>query len=271
MTEHQHPLPKRYMLIACAVLSRECYYCAAVSRNIVDVRILEQGLHDMGEVKMSAALQAELDAVEKDKYDGVLLAYGLCSNGIRGLHAPLPLVAPKAHDCITLLMGSKTRYQKYFEENPGTFYRSVGWIENAHSHLSNPESTTAGMGMGTYHDYVEKYGEENAEYLMEMMGDWLRHYNKLAYIDTHVAHSADYSEMERATAAERGWEFEEIDGNVDLIMRMVNGQWDTEDFLVVQPGETIQPSIDINVIRTGPLNGCVSGEMSPQEPQQEST
>ena len=38
--------PKRYMLIACAVLYRECYYCAALSRNVVDVRLCEKGLSD---------------------------------------------------------------------------------------------------------------------------------------------------------------------------------------------------------------------------------
>ena len=31
--------PKHFMLIACAVLHRECYYCASISKNIIDVKL----------------------------------------------------------------------------------------------------------------------------------------------------------------------------------------------------------------------------------------
>ena len=97
------------MLIACAVISRECYHCAAVSDNIIDIRILDKDLHDMGERKMSAILQDAIDAVDTEKYDAILLGYGLCNNGVRGLRSTLPLVIPRAHDCITLLLGSKDK------------------------------------------------------------------------------------------------------------------------------------------------------------------
>ena len=241
---------KNYMLLACAVFERECRFCAERSGSSVDLKIIDQGLHDVGEQKMSSALQDEIDAVDCDKYDAILLAYGLCNNGIRGLRSKLPLVVPRAHDCITLLMGSKEEYKKHFNDNPGTFYLSVGWVENAKSHFDNPQSTTSGMGLSVYSEYVEKYGRENADYLMRTMGDWLQHYSKLAYIDTHVPGSGEYSEQERAVAVERGWEFEKIDGNVDLIMRMLNGLWDAEDFLVVPPGETIHPCHDESIIKS---------------------
>jgi len=237
------------MLIACAVFEQECRACVERTENSVDLKIVDQGLHDVGEQKMSSALQEEINAVDCDKYDAILLAYGLCNNGIRGLHTKTAMVVPRAHDCITLLMGSRGKYKKYFDDNPGTFYTSVGWIENAKSHFDNPSSTTADMGFSTYSDYVEKYGEENAEYLMETMGDWLRNYSKLAYIDTHVTNAAKYSEQEQATAKKRGWKFEKIDGNIDLLMRLVNGKWDNEDFLVIPAGQTIQPSHNDSIIK----------------------
>ena len=106
----------RYMMIACAVLARECYHCAAISKNLIDLTILKQGLHDIGEKKMSSALQREIDAVDIEKYEAILLAYGLCNNGIRNLRSDLPLVVPRAHDCITLLMGSKEDYLKFTED-----------------------------------------------------------------------------------------------------------------------------------------------------------
>ena len=242
-------MKNKYMLIACAVFERECRKCIELTENSVDLKIVDQGLHDVGEQKMSSALQDEIDAVDCEKYDAILLAYGLCNNGIRGLRSKLPMVVPRAHDCITLLMGSREKYKKYFNENSGTFYTSVGWIENAKSHFDNPSSTTADMGFGTYKDYVEKYGEENAEYLMEMMGDWLHNYSKLAYIDTHVPGAADYIKKEQATAKERGWEFEKVDGNVDLLLRLVNGDWQTDDFLLIPPGNTIEPCHDDSIIK----------------------
>ena len=42
---------------------------------------------------------------------------------------PSPLVLPRAHDCITLLMGSRTEFERYFQDHPGVYYRSTGWVE----------------------------------------------------------------------------------------------------------------------------------------------
>jgi hypothetical protein len=240
---------KRYIIITCGVLSRECYFCAAKSRNIIDVRILEQGLHDMGDARMSERLQKEIEAVKVDAYDAILLGYGLCNNGVGGIYSQLSLVIPRAHDCITLLFGSKEKYLAYFTENPGTLYRSIGWIERGRSHKSNPESVTAQMGLNlTFEEYVEKYGEENARYLMEVLGDDFKHYNKLAYIDTAIGNFCHYKDAVRKDAAGRGWHYEELKGNVDLILRMMDGDWEPDDFLVLKPGETVQPSYDNGII-----------------------
>ncbi len=239
---------KHYMLISCAVLARESYYCAAISKNLIDVILLEQGLHDIGEEGMSAKLQETIDSVDIKKYDAILLGYGLCNNGIRGLQSKLPLVIPRAHDCITLLMGSKEKYKEYFDDNPGTFYKSTGWIERVIHNLANHESTTSKMGMGTYQEYVEKYGEENAKYLMETLEGGLNHYDKLTYIDTQVGNFPEYKEDQKENAKEREWTYKEYKGNTDLLLKMVDGYWDEKDFLVLQPGGKIKPTYDEKII-----------------------
>ena len=241
--------PQRYIIITCGVLSRECYFCAAKSRNIIDIRILEQGLHDMGDSRMSERLQKEIEAVQTGEYDAILLGYGLCNNGVGGIHSALPMVVPRAHDCITLLFGSKEKYQAYFNENPGTLYRSVGWIERGRSHKSNPDSVTTRMGLNlTYEEYVEKYGEENARYLMEVLGDEFKHYSRLAYIETGIADFPRHREAVRKDAANRGWQYEELEGSVGLIQRMMDGEWRPDDFLILKPGESVQPSYDQRII-----------------------
>ncbi len=241
--------PAHYILISCAVFARECYYCAAGSGNIIDIKIVEQGLHDVGEAKMSSALQSQIDKVDTGDYDAVLLAYGLCSNGIKGLRSRLPIVVPRAHDCITLLMGSKSGYLNHFNENPGTFYHSPGWLERAKHNLSNPGSTTRQMGMGTYEDYVKQYGEENAAYLMETLGDHLKNYTGLTYIDTQVPGTSHLKSEAADIAREQGLAYSEYTGNTRLLADLMSGQWDKKDFLVITPGKTIAPSYDEGIIK----------------------
>ena len=241
---------QKFLLISCAVLARECYSCASLSRNIIDIRIIEQGLHDVGEAKMAASLQNTINSVEIDKYDAILLAYGLCNNGIRNLHAELQLVIPRAHDCITLLMGSKEAYQDYFNEHPGTFFQSVGWSERSKDNLSNPESTTRQMGFGTYEEYVKIYGEENAKYLMQELGNGLKNYTQLTFIDTGMENSNRLKGELKEWACNEKWEYDEYQGNTRLLLMLMNGEWEKSEFLVIEPGNTISPTYDDRIIQS---------------------
>ncbi|MCK5843980.1 MAG: DUF1638 domain-containing protein [Victivallales bacterium] len=248
MIENTKTNALRLLVIACEIFAREIYFRAATSKNIVDIHLLPQGLHDIGEAGMSGELQETIDATDSSKYDALLLGYGLCNNGIRGVHAPITMVIPRAHDCISLLMGSRKMYQTCFNANPGVYYRSPGWIERGEHHLSNKDSTTAQMGFKEYDDYVEMYGEENAKYLMETLEGGLNHYDTLAYIDTGVVGFPEYVESERKIAAERKWKFDLVKGSTELFRRMLDGEWNDEDFLVLPPGEHVAPSNDDSVI-----------------------
>ena len=241
--------PRRFKLIACEIFFRELSYCISQSQNIIDVVFMPQGLHDIGEGKMSTRLQNEIDRVDASQYEAILLGYGLCNNGIRGLHSSLPIVVPRGHDCITLLLGSKAKYAEYFQKNPGTFFKSTGWVERDGDPANNQDSIISQLGMNrTYQEYVAKYGEENARYLMDTLGDWLKNYKKLAYIDTQIGDFQRYKDQTREEAQERGWEYEEVQGSVELLMRLLNGEWDSESFLVVPPNRTLKPTYDDEII-----------------------
>jgi hypothetical protein len=241
---------KRYFLIACAVLGRECYYCASMSPNIIDIKLLDKGLHDIGEAKMRAKLQAELDSIKYEKYDAILLAYGLCNNGIKGLHAPIPVVVPRAHDCITLFMGSKEKYERYFYHNPGVYFETTGWLERGTSSLTNEQSTLSQIGIASYQEYVEKYGEEDAKYIMETLGGGLAHYEKLAYIDMCIGNFQKYKDQVKRDADEKGWKYEELKGDYNLIRRLIDGEWNEDDFLIIPPDSAIEPSYDNWIIKS---------------------
>jgi hypothetical protein len=194
---------------------------------------------------MRAQLQQMINEADITKYDAILLGYGLCNNGIRGLRARLPMVVARAHDCITLLLGSKERFYQYFDKDSSTFFKSPGWVERDFDPSSSPQSIPSQLGIGhNYREYEEKYGSENADYLMKSLGDWFKNYRKLAYIDTGVGDFQHYKELTKQQAESKGWEYEELRGSVDLIQKLLDGQWDEKDYLMIPPGKTIQALYD---------------------------
>ena len=236
-------MAERYMLIGCAVMYREICLCAAQSKNIIDFEFMDKGLHDIGEKAMSNALQQVIDSVDTQKYSAILLCYGLCNYGVKGLHAKIPLVIPKAHDCITLFMGSKEKYSRYFNSNPGTYYRTSGWIERGSFGLDGEEDVMSQLGIKPGADYSQ-YGEENAKYLMEMLGNWTSNYTKQTFIDTGVGDVTVYEAMVEEEAKARGLDYESIKGDPRLIRLLMDGDWDEAEFLVVPPGNKITAAYD---------------------------
>jgi len=236
-------------MIACEVSRREVCAAVARSRNIIDVDFLPKGLHDVGAERMRTQVQEAVDSRPQGDREAILFWYGLCSNGMCGVRAPVPMVAPRAHDCITLLLGSRRRFAGFFEANPGTYYKSPGWIERDTDPNENPASITARLKLSRdYRELAERYGEDNAEFLAPVISDWLKHYRKLAFINTGVGNVGDYRARAGAFAAERKWEFEELQGDPGLLERMLAGDWNAEEFLVVPPGHTIRPTFNEDII-----------------------
>ncbi|HVN52774.1 MAG TPA: DUF1638 domain-containing protein [Anaerolineaceae bacterium] len=235
--------------ITCEALARPVYLCAAHSPHIIDVELLRRGLHNTPGT-LRERLQAIIHQASVPPYDAVVLVYGLCGQGTSGLVAgKLPLVIPKAHDCITLFLGSRQRYQEQFDRHPGTFWYAQDYIER-----DDGSGSALSMGSGTdvqleaaYDEYVQKYGKENADYLMEVMGAWQSHYQRAAFIDMGLPDASGVEAKARDQAARRGWMFDRISGDLALIRRLLNGDWDT-DFLVVLPGQRVRMTFDEDVI-----------------------
>lgn len=235
---------KRFHIIACHVLWRELAYYAAQGTHFCDITFLRKGLHDTPPL-LREQVQAAIDGLDQS-YDAVLLGYGLCSNGLEGITARrAPLVVPRAHDCITLLLGSKERYREYFDSHPGTYWYSPGWIDEG-------DMPGEGRHRAAYERYVAQYGEENARYLMEMEQAWMNNYSNAAYVDLGVGDAERLKAFTRESAEWLGWSCDVLDGDPGLVKRFLAGDWDDEAFLVVQPGEMIAPSHDERVIAARP-------------------
>ena len=230
----------RYRVVACHVLWREMCYYAALSNNVFDFCFLEQGLHTTPDI-LRQELQKAIDETVGD-YSAILIGYGLCSNGLEGIVArDTRLVVVRAHDCITFLLGSKERYRKYFDAHPGTYWYSPGWIDSG----TQPGEERYKR---TYQSYIEKYGEDNARYLMEMEQGWFKEYSNAAYVDLGFGDAAPYKAFTRECAEWLGWNCDELDGDPGLVKNFVEGNWSPEAFLVVEPGQRIIASHDDGVL-----------------------
>ena len=243
--------------LGCDALARIVYLCAAQSPHIVDVELFQLGLHN-DPAGLRARLQEQIDATTGQDYDALVLAYGLCGQSTHGLIAKdIPLVIPRAHDCITLFLGDRERYNREFRENPGTYWYALDYIERKDS---AGNTFALGSNMETdinavYEEYVEKYGEDNANYLMEVMGAWKSHYKRAVYIDMGVGDGTAIEAETQAEADRRGWSFERVAGDIILIRRLLAGDWE-RDFLVLEPGEQITMTYDSHIV------GCLKQDQT---------
>lgn len=238
-------------LISCEIFYREICACAARSVNLFDMEFLSQGFHDNPEVGIRH-IQERIDAVAEGRFDGILIGYGLCNTMLNGLRAGhTPLIVPRAHDCITLFLGSKERYSEYFLSHPGSYYYTTGWLEHRVRGGERPERRQ-GAGLGeqrSYEQMVEQYGEDNARYLIETMGNWTQHYSRGVFIDFDFSTHLPCKDQAKEICAQRNWEYREVAGDLSLLQTFLDGPWPEADFLRVSPGEQISPSYDEQIIQ----------------------
>jgi hypothetical protein len=233
---------KSYRLVACTVFQRELCHLIARARSVIDPEFLELGLHEKP-ARLSAAIQARIDASQVaaasgapggKAYDAILLGYGLCGNGLSGITArDLPLVLPRAHDCCTILLGSRAEFLSRFGQTPSASWTSAGYIEHGSTQFRTAE----------YAELVESYGEENAAYVWETLHPDLKE-TELRYIETPVSRGLGHAKAMKALAQAEGREFILIPGSLRLLEGLIAGDWDEEDYLIVRPGEHIEPAYD---------------------------
>jgi len=240
-------------LIACEILFRELSFLAAKSPHRIDIEFLPKGLHDLGRKGMFNRVNEVFSQIDESQYDAILLGYALCNGGIVGLTArTIPVILPRAHDCITLFLGNRKRYMDYFDSHPGTYFKTTGWIERGGDvTLLAPDSIQTKNGMNiSYHQMIEKYGKDNAKYLWEQLHQMV-HYRRMTFIETGLEPSDRFENETRQLAIERGWIFEKLTGDLTLLKRLLNGEWDGEDFLILVPGKSIQFDYSEKIVGSG--------------------
>jgi hypothetical protein len=73
------------------------------------------------------------------------------------------------------------------------------------------------------------------------------------FIDTGIDDPARWEEAAREIAASKGLsEFTRVSGDLGLLRRLMAGEWEESEFLVVSPGSSIAASHDDQVMRAEP-------------------
>lgn len=242
----------RLKFICCEILYREACFLVSQSANRIDLEFMKKGLHDVESSKMREKLQAAIDRASEEKYDYILLGYGLCNNGTAGLKARnIPLVIPRVHDCISIFMGSASRYAEYFNDNPGVYYYTSGWIERNDDESELKKQSIPflkGMEM-PYEELVAKYGEDNAKYLYETMQANMTNYSCFTYIGMGLGPEVEFENFSKAQAKQKGWDYKKIDGKLILLENLLEGQWNDSEFIVVPPGAELQASYEDGIFK----------------------
>ena len=250
---------RKFKFIGCEIVYREACLLAARSPFQVDVEFLRKGLHDLETHEMAAKVQATIDAVDPASgYEAILLGYARCNDGLVGITArSIPLVIPRAHDCITFFFGSRSAYKGYFDANPGTYYMTTGWSErNAYGDgkYAQPAYGKTGvmgkLGLAeSYEEMVRKYGKENADFIASTLGDWTKNYSKMLYLQMGTCDEQPHIDAAKQRAAEQAWEFELREGSWSLLEKLFAGKWD-DDFVIVPPGKKIVARNDEAVLES---------------------
>jgi hypothetical protein len=194
------------VVIACRVLQDmlERFLPEGLARQIT---FMDYGLHRVPS-KLTWTLQDVIDSIEEPSL--IVLGYGLCGNGLKGLRAGVhTLLVPRTDDCIAILLGSYKAYMREFQNVPGTYYLTKGWLESG----SNP--------LQEYHECSARYGPEEAQWIMDQQ---YQHYARLVLVAQQQADLEKYRGQAQEVArycVRWGMRYEEILGSDDYVRRLV--------------------------------------------------
>ena len=238
--------------ICCDVFTRIACELVSKSPHIVDLDFVPMLAHDEPK-KLNAQIKEKIDLSINEsgrKYDAVILGFGLCGNSVIGLSCPVPMIIPRAHDCCTIQMGSKENFIAAFGDILSARWSSTGYFERCHGlnhgYLGTEQLATYKTS-AEYMGYIEKYGEDNADYIWETMHPEIET-DEAVYIKIEGFEYSDSFENYKSEIEKSDKKLKVVDGDISMLESLVCGDWDDERFLVVPPGKKIVGVYDMQYV-----------------------
>ncbi len=242
------PATPRLGVIACSVFESELAQLAAGAAHVLHHQFFEIGLHDQPD-RLRATLQEAIDQLAKrNDLDAIALLYGLCGKGTAGLTARrVPLVLPRAHDCITLFLGSKERYAEHHAT--GRYFYTPGW--NRARRVPGPDREAALRS-----ELSARFEPDDVDYLIEQDRATWAGYHTATFLDLGTPDAEREAAYAASCAHALGWRYERWAGDATLLCDLLWGRWDDTRFQVVPPGATVRHAVDKRIVCIDPPAGA---------------
>lgn len=265
-----------YKLLGCKIFEREIASVVVDSPNDIDVTTVRQRLHDYPS-NLMRELQDEIDRIDANAHrqtnnvdytpiDAILLGYGLCGKAVIGLKSQrYPIIIPRVHDCVALLLGTRERFAEIAPKSAGVFFFSPGFAAGYAKRMTNGADE---FDMCRYLFYLERYkgNERRALKAVRIEQSLTSAYHACSYIKWPNIDLPAHEGLVRNLADARKWTYEQIPGDDSLFRKLVDTDWldpanaDDPDFLVVPPGCSIGESFDDSILCASPCSMCAGCE-----------
>ena len=238
--------------ICCDVFARIACELVAKSPNVVDLEFIPMLAH-VEPVDLRNLIQEKINTTTNQlgrRYDAIILGFGICGNAVMGLSGQIPIIIPRAHDCCTLLMGSKEKFLSAFGNTLSSRWCSTGYYERTFGYNSNYQHVEQMDNYKTspeYIKYLEDYDEETADYLWETLHPKIESHESV-YIEIEGQEYSDACKNYKETMDRLGIDLRVVSGDISFLEALVSGDWDESKFLYVPPGKVITGVYDMEEV-----------------------
>lgn len=218
--------PASTVIIACEVLRDEVELAMANTGCTLPVVWGGKGLHRVPD-NLRAGLN-EMIAGQPEA-ETILLAYGLCGNGMIGVGSgTATVVVPRFDDCIWMLLCGQQGKRPPMDIH--SLYYTRGYLENDNVGQSALPDDMLYCG---YLRTVEKYGPEKAKKVYRRI---FANYESITMLDTGAYKVEDCLAEAKSFADDLELELHQQAGSVRVLEKLFAGPWD-EEICITGPGE----------------------------------